>query len=420
MIVFLNLMFFQVGLLESMMSTLIPEMIKSFQINYGLASVMPFAYYMAFTLVCIPAGIAGGKYSPGKLPFLAFLIALAGVFIFVTFLTFQTSAISLFIMGSAAAIIQVTAIPLVRNVCGAENLAFHTTLNQLMFGMGAFLSPVIYSWVTSCMINGERFFPFNILLHVIPKGFEWTSAYWLFILLLLSLMVTVVLVRLPNHRKEKSPDHNEKNVYKELFRNKYVIFYFFSFVAYASCEQGIAAWMSRYFQDYHGLDPLTEGASKLSLYWLLLIVGCFAGMLLLKFFESRKVLAVLTVCAIISLLLALYGGTHVATIAFPMVGAFESVMWPIIMSLTLNSVSKHHEVLSGFMFTASIGGALGPVIIGNMGDWFGLETSLHYLFLPLLVVLSVAFWAKPLVINKTATHNYTKNDRIAAGADSGK
>ena len=71
------------------------------------------------------------------------------------------------------------------------------------------------------------------------------------------------------------------------------------------------------------------------------------------------------------------------------------------MSLALNSVTKHHEVLSGFMITASVGGALGPVIIGSMGDLFGLGTSLHYLFAPLLVVLSVAFWAKPLVVNKT-------------------
>jgi fucose permease len=53
------------------------------------------------------------------------------------------------------------------------------------------------------------------------------------------------------------------------------------------------------------------------------------------------------------------------------------------------------------MFTASIGGAIGPVIIGSMGDSFGLGVSLNYLFLPLLIVLNVAFWAKPLVTNKT-------------------
>jgi len=64
--------------------------------------------------------------------------------------------------------------------------------------------------------------------------------------------------------------------------------------------------------------------------------------------------------------------------------------------LAINSVKKHHEVLSGIMFTAAVGGALGPVIIGTVGDWVGLGISLHYLFLPMLVVFSMIFWVKPL------------------------
>ena len=404
LLIYLNLIFLQVGLLESMMSALIPEMIRSFQVSYGLASMMPLAYYAAITLFCIPAGFIGNRVSPAKILFFAFLFALTGILMFVVFLRYQTSVVSLFMMGGATAIMQVTTMPLVRKTCGAENLAFHTTLNQFMFGLGAFLSPFIYSWITLNMVNGERFFPINILLHVIPSGFEWTAAYWLFILLLISLMLTAVLVRFP----KSSSVQTEKKVYSELFRNKYVIFFFIAMAAYASCEQGIAAWMSKYFQDVHGLDPLTEGATRLSVYWLLLTVGCLGGMCLLKFFESRKVLACMTVCAIVTLFLALYGGKQISVIAFPLVAIFESVMWPVIMSLALNSVSKHHEVLSGFMFMAFIGGAIGPVIIGSLGDSFGLGTSLHFLFLPLLIVLSVAFWAKPLIVNKTIRKHNSK------------
>ena len=396
LIVFLNLLFFQVGLLESIMSALIPEMIQSFEINYGLASVMTFAYFLAFTLFCIPAGIAGSKYSSRKILFFALLFAFVGILIFVIFLKYQTSVVSLFIIGSANAIIQVNVIPVLRKICGAKNLAFLTTLNQLMFSLGAFFSPVIYSWLTSNMIHGECFFPINILLHIIPKGYEWTSAYWFFMVLILSMMVMMVLMRFPDQEKAISSAPTGNDAYKELFRNKYVIFFFLAMVACISFDQGITAWMSKFFQDVHGLNPLTEGASLLSSYWLLFIVGCFAGMILLKFFDSRKVLAVLTVCAIITLFFALHGETHISKIAYPMVAIFQSSMWPIIMALAFNSVTKHHEVLSGFMFTAAIGGALGPMIIGSMGDLFGLETSLHYLFLPLLVVLSVVFWAKPL------------------------
>jgi fucose permease len=402
LILFINLMFLQIGLLVSIMSALIPEIIRSFQVSYGVASVLPFAFYIALALTCVPAGIAGEKYIAKKILVFTFLFALAGVLVFVLFLNYWASVISLFIIGSSIAIIQVTAVPLLRRTAGPENLAFHSTLNQLMYGAGAFLSPVIYSRLSTSMLNGSKeSFLIRVLSWLVPQGFEWTSAYWLFAVLLISLVVIVLLVKFPEREEIRNRDQSRKGVYLELFQNKYVIFYFFSLVAYASCEQGIAAWMSQFFKDYHGMNPQSEGASILSFYWLLLTAGCFGGMLLLKLFDSRKVLAGLTIFAIVSLSFALFGKTGISKIAFPMVAAFESVMWPVILSLALNSVTKHHEVLSGFMFTASVGGALGPVVAGSMGDIFGLRISLSFLFLPLLIVLSVAFWAKPLVANKT-------------------
>jgi fucose permease len=394
----------------SIMSALIPEIIETFQVSYGMASILPFAFYIALAITCIPTGIAGEYFPAKSILIFTFLIALSGVLIFVLFLNYWASVISLFIIGSSVAIIQVTAVPLLRRACGPENLAFHSTLNQLMYGAGAFLSPVIYSFLSVNLSEGgnkQNLF-LQLLSRLVPEGFEWSSAYWLFALLIVSLIVIVLFVKFPERNAVHVVDQSRKGVFLELFRNKYVIFFFFSLVAYASCEQGIAAWMSKFFQDYHGLNPQTEGASILSFYWLLLTLGCLGGMLLLKIFDSRKVLGGLTILAMISLVFALYGNTTVSKIAFPLVAAFESVMWPVILALALNSVTKHHEVLSGFMFTASVGGALGPVIVGNIGDLFGLAVSLNYIFLPLVIVFSVAFWAKPLITNKTLKNGDTK------------
>lgn len=382
LIVFINLMFLLIGLLMSIISAIIPEMIRTFHISYGLASALPSAFFIAIALTCIPAGIAGEYYATKKVLIFSFLIGLAGVLTFVLSLTYWASILSLFIIGGMVAVIQVIAVPLLRRTCGAENLTFHATLNNLMYGAGAFFSPLIYAFLSKGR-NG------------------WASSYWLFALLLIFLVVSVIFLKFPMQEKLREEGQTRREIYGELFKNKYVFLYFIALVAYGSCEQGIAAWMSEFFHVYHGLDPQTKGASVLSFYWLLLTGGCFGGMLLLRVFDSRKVLAVLAVLSILCLAFALHGGTTVSKIAFPLVGAFESVMWPVILSLAINSVPKHHEILSGVLYTASLGGALGPVIVGTMGDSFGLRTSLDILFLPFLVVLSVAFWAKPLVANKT-------------------
>jgi fucose permease len=117
--------------------------------------------------------------------------------------------------------------------------------------------------------------------------------------------------------------------------------------------------------------------------------------------DSRIVLITFTGLAIISLLLALFGTSSMALIAFPMVGFFASVLYPIIFSLALNSVSEHHGSFSGIMVTGIIGGAIVPLIIGWLGDNYGLRLGMCFLFLTLGFIFSIGFWAKPIITNKT-------------------
>jgi fucose permease len=84
-----------------------------------------------------------------------------------------------------------------------------------------------------------------------------------------------------------------------------------------------------------------------------------------------------------------------------MVGFFAAVMWPVIFSLALNSVAEHHGSFSGILVTGIIGGAIVPLIIGGLGDLASLRTGLLFLYLPLAYILSIGFWARPLIRNVT-------------------
>jgi fucose permease len=76
-------------------------------------------------------------------------------------------------------------------------------------------------------------------------------------------------------------------------------------------------------------------------------------------------------------------------------------MWPITISLALNSVAESHGSFSGILCAAICGGAIVPVIIGRIGDAVGLRAGMMFLYLTFGWVLSVGFWAKPLITNKT-------------------
>jgi fucose permease len=117
--------------------------------------------------------------------------------------------------------------------------------------------------------------------------------------------------------------------------------------------------------------------------------------------DSRKVLISFTILAITCLTFSLFGSARISLIAFPLAGFFASVMYPIIFSLALNSVKEHHGSFSGIIVTGIIGGAIVPLIIGWIGDGAGLRVGMFFLYLTMGYILSIGFWARPFITNKT-------------------
>jgi MFS transporter, FHS family, L-fucose permease len=96
-------------------------------------------------------------------------------------------------------------------------------------------------------------------------------------------------------------------------------------------------------------------------------------------------------------------------VAFPLVGFCISVMWSIIFSLALNSVPTHHGSVAGILCSGIIGGALASPIIGLIADLSGeLRFGMLFVLLTLGYILSIGFWAKPLVTNKIWKPNPAK------------
>jgi fucose permease len=76
-------------------------------------------------------------------------------------------------------------------------------------------------------------------------------------------------------------------------------------------------------------------------------------------------------------------------------------MWSIVFSLALNSVESHHGSFAGILCTAIIGGAIMQIIIGWVGDMFGLRIGMLFIYLTLGYIFSIGIWARPIIANET-------------------
>jgi fucose permease len=133
----------------------------------------------------------------------------------------------------------------------------------------------------------------------------------------------------------------------------------------------------------------------------MMAIGCMVGLGLLKLFDSRKILIASSILSLIFLTIALHGDGSLSLMFFPLMGFSLSVMWSIIFSLALNSLKNHHGTFSGILCTAIIGGAVVQLIIGWLGDLFGLRIGLYFIYITLGYILSIGFWSNPIITNET-------------------
>lgn len=216
-------------------------------------------------------------------------------------------------------------------------------------------------------------------------------------------MAIVIFSHFPKVIRKEDEIVGPWKTHVELFKQKSVILFFLGIFCYVGTEQGIANWISEFLRTYHGLRPEVEGAKTVGLFWGLMTVGCVLGLALLKVMDSKMVLRIFTFAALIILAFTLFGTVSFALIGFPALGFCLSVMYAIIFSLALNSVSKSHGSFAGILCTGIAGGAVVSLLVGKLKDLFGLQAGMTVLFITLAYILSISFWAKPIISNATIT-----------------
>ena len=393
--------FFVISFLTNIIGPLVPDIIDAFNLSLSMAAFLPFSFFLAYGVMSIPSGFLVEYIGEKKVMVMAFFISSFGALFFSINPNYLFYIISLFLIGSGMAMLQVSINPLLRNIGGEKEFAFNSVLGQLFFGLASFISPLIYSYlITKLLVDGASS---NYIILFFKKitfpNLRWVSLYWIFALVSFLMSIILIFTNFPDKENTEQENKEKLNNYNVLVKNPIVILYFFGIFSYVGLEQGVANWVSKFLEIYHSIDPQALGAKIISNFWGLMTLGTISGLLLLKI-DSRKILIFFTSASIISLLISLFGPLKVSLFSFPLIGFFISIMWSIIISLALNSMSKDHGAFSGILVSGIIGGAVFPLIIGILADFAGLKVGMTLLLIPLLFILSIGFWSRPLVNNK--------------------
>lgn len=384
LVLLILLIWFVISFITNILGPIMPAIIATYHLNLTLAGFLPFSFFLAFGIMSIPSSIILEKFGAKTSLLTAFSMILIGSLLFSFFPIYTNALISLFVIGIGMAMLQVVITPMMRIAGGEQNFAFYAVLSQLVFGLGSFLSPKVYTFFVSDS----------------GLGFEWYQLYWLFSLVTFCMLVIFYFKSLPFIQLKREERAGTLAIYRGLWRKRMVKLYFLGMVSYVGIEQGVSNWISTFLEMEYRLNPEFEGAETIMYYWGMMSVGALVGLILLRLVDQRVVLKYSSICTIITLVLALFGRKDIALICFPLVGFFISCMYSIVFSLALNSTDENHGAFSGIICTGIFGGSLIPLMVGAIGDIFELKIGMSFIIIPIIYLFVMSLWAKPIIHNK--------------------
>ena len=391
-------LFFMWGLANNLTGVLIPHLRKALELSNTQSTLVDTAVYLAYFIAAIPAGLLLKKkgYKNGIITGL--LVFSAGCFLFIPAANSREFTIFLvgsFIIGIGLATLETAANPYAARLGPEETATTRLNLAQSFNGLAATMAPFLG---TLFILSGKEYSPEELALmpeadkisYFTTEAASVKGPYLIIAIILLVLALVFYFMKFPEV-EEKGNTEQESGSFLAAWKypglRLAVIAQFF----YVGAQVCITSFFIRMASNGGGMSEKEAGA-YLSMYGALFMIGRFAGTGLTRIIAPARLLAIYAVAAIVLCFMAINLEGNLVVFALGAMGFFLSIMFPTIFSLGLKGLGQHTKAGSSLIVMAIIGGAIFPVIMGNVIDRSGDNIQPGY-YVPLICFVVVLGFA---------------------------
>ncbi|HWN46406.1 MAG TPA: glucose/galactose MFS transporter, partial [Steroidobacteraceae bacterium] len=310
----------------------------------------------------------------------------------------------LFVIASGITILQVVANPLAAALGHPERSHFRLTFSQTFNSLGTFLGPLLVAPI----ILAGGIFAVTHGAEVTPALREETfrkidSVFFMIAgaLLLLALFIFVFRKLLD---VTKPVDEGQRPSIATAFKSRWAVFGACAIFLYVGAEVSIGSAMTNFLHEPDMLNISMEDAGKMvSYYWGGAMVGRLIGSVLLFVVKERAPWLLAGFAAVATCLCLAVSQLEGATSAYLAlsIGLFNSIMFPVIFTATLERSTAAPAATSGLLCLAIVGGAILPYVFGLIADAAGLHAAY---FLPAVAYALIVVFAVASFSAKTYEH----------------
>jgi FHS family L-fucose permease-like MFS transporter len=366
-----------------------------------------FAFFMAYFVVSLPAAALIARLGNSRSIMFALGVMVLGCLIVPAATHFETYVlvlVALFVIASGITILQVVANPLAAALGRPERSHFRLTFSQTFNSFGTWLGPLLVSGV----ILAGGIFAVTHGAEVTPElraeSFRRIDTVFLAIAGALVLLALFIFAFRRLLDVTKPVDEGQRPSVATAFKSRWALFGGCAIFLYVGAEVAIGSAMTNFLHEPDMLNISLEEAGKMvSYYWGGAMVGRFIGSGLLFLVKQRApwLLAAFALgAALLCLAVTQLNGPTGAYLALS-IGLFNSIMFPVIFTLTLERSTASPAATSGLLCLAIVGGAILPYVYGLIADAAGLHAAY---FLPAVAYLLIVVFAVGATRAKTYEH----------------
>jgi FHS family L-fucose permease-like MFS transporter len=388
--------FFMWGFATVLNDILVPHLKAVFSLNYGQSLLIQFVFYLAYLVMALPAAKLleriGYKLSI-VIGLLGMAVSAAGFVPAAMLGSYNVFLLALFLLAASITLLQVAANPYVAVIGAPETASSRLNLVQALNSAGTTVAPLFGGMLILARSSSGTAEGTDVVLTAQQRAADVQAVelpYLIIAGILIALALLVWKVRLPDLGKENRRAARVERTKHSLWRHRNLVFGVPAICLYLVSEIGIGSTLVNFIsQPNIGNMSHAAAAGYVSLFWGGAMAGRFIGALVLRWIAPDKLLAAVSVGALVLAGTAIVADGHLAMWSLIAVGLCHSVMFPTIFTLGIKGLGPLTEEGSGLLIMAIAGGAASAAQ-GVLADHIGLQLSY---ILPAVCYLYVLFYA---------------------------
>jgi MFS transporter, FHS family, L-fucose permease len=341
--------FFLMGIADAMgpMSNAVKN---DYQISNVAATLLSFFVFIAFAVFSVPGGLLAVRIGKKNLLLLGLgLNAVAVLIPSVSPPSFELLLGCIFLLGVGITLLQVAGNPIMRDVSEVGGYSRNLSFAQGIKGLGSTASTYLVTAVTAIAVF---------------QGMGWRGAFPVFFVLMALTFVMVLFLKVDETKADVPP-----SIASSVGLLKEPIFFLavLGIFLYVGAEASMGRFLLPTLQAI-GVDDATATKFGPAMFFLLLTIGRLAGGAILLVISPRVSFRLSALLGLLGAAAIMFGIPAVAIGGVIAAGLGFANIWPLLFSITVEERPERASELSGLMCMAISGGAIVPLVMGQLVD----------------------------------------------------